>query len=291
MTILFNYEQAFGRNIGWITREEQQTLRAKRVAIGGLGGVGGYHLTTLTRLGIGGFSIADFDHFELANFNRQYGARMSTVGQPKLDVMRAMALDINPELQIRAFAEGVQESNIESFLDGVDIYVDSIDVFNLETRREIYARCRSIGIPAIMSVPAGMGATFFIFMPNGMSFEQWFRFADVEPAKRPVNFIVGATPAGLHRSYLVDWSSVNLKTRDLPSTGLSCQLCAGAVAAQALKLLLGRGKVEPAPTYHQFDAYLCVYKKGRIRGGNANWLQRIKLAKAYKQFEALSNPA
>ena len=104
-----------------------------------------------------------------------------------------------------------------------------------------------------------------------------------------MNFIVGATPAGLHRSYLVDWSSVNFKTRDLPSTGLACELCAGAVAAQALKLLLGRGKVEPAPTYHQFDAYLCVYKKGRIRGGNGNWLQRIKLARAYKEFERLSN--
>ena len=48
----FRYEQAFARNIGWLTPEEQQQLRNKRVAIAGIGGVGGVHLLTLTRLGI-----------------------------------------------------------------------------------------------------------------------------------------------------------------------------------------------------------------------------------------------
>ena len=55
-----------------------------------------------------------------------------------------------------------------------------------------------------------------------------------------------------------------------------------------MKILLGRGKIEAVPYYHQFDAYTCVYKKGRIRGGNRNWLQRIKLALAYKEFAKLS---
>jgi len=67
----FNYEQAFSRNVGWVTRDEQHRLRGKRVAIAGLGGVGGSHLLTLTRLGIGAFHIADFDTFAIENFNRQ----------------------------------------------------------------------------------------------------------------------------------------------------------------------------------------------------------------------------
>jgi molybdopterin/thiamine biosynthesis adenylyltransferase len=288
MTEPFSYETAFNRNIGWFTRGEQQTLRTKRVAVGGLGGCGGSHVTTLARLGVGAFTLADFDSFELANFNRQAGARMSTIGKPKLEVVRAMALDINPELEIRSFAEGIVEGKIDDFLAGADVYVDAIDAFNIEMRRKVYARCRALGIPAVLSVPAGMGTAFLVFMPDGMSLEEWFRFEDVEPAKRIVNFIVGAGPAALHRSYLVDRSTINVERGDFPSTGLACELCAGVTAAQTVKLLLGRGKVEAVPFYHQFDAYTCVYKKGRIRGGNRNWRQRIKLALAYKEFAKLS---
>lgn len=75
----FDYDLAFGRNIGWVTRDEQQALRAKRIAIAGLGGVGGSHLLTLTRLGVGAFHLADFDAFDVPNFNRQAGAMTSTL--------------------------------------------------------------------------------------------------------------------------------------------------------------------------------------------------------------------
>ena len=87
MKSAFNYEKAFSRNIGWVSASEQQTLRGKRVAIAGLGGVGGAHLLTLTRLGIGAFHIADFDTFDIANFNRQAGAMTSTLGRKKSEVL------------------------------------------------------------------------------------------------------------------------------------------------------------------------------------------------------------
>ena len=79
----FDYHEAFARNIGWVTEAEQAALRGKRIAIAGMGGVGGVHLLTLTRLGIGAFNIADMDTFDVVNFNRQAGASMSTVGQPQ----------------------------------------------------------------------------------------------------------------------------------------------------------------------------------------------------------------
>ena len=87
----FSYAAAFTRNIGWVTEWEQDLLRGKRVAIAGLGGVGGSHLLTLTRMGIGAFSLADFDTFDYANFNRQVGATIASVGRRKLDVMSEMA--------------------------------------------------------------------------------------------------------------------------------------------------------------------------------------------------------
>ena len=88
----FSYEQAFSRNIGWVTEWEQSALRGMCVAIAGMGGVGGIHLLTLVRLGIGRFRIADFDTFDIVNFNRQAGATMDTIGRPKIDVMAEMAL-------------------------------------------------------------------------------------------------------------------------------------------------------------------------------------------------------
>src|SRR5512137_1181382 len=107
MSDAFSYDQAFSRNIGWVTRPEQEALRHKRVAIAGMGGVGGVHLLTLARLGLGAFNIADFDLFDIANFNRQVGAAVSTIGKPKVEVLAAMAKDINPDLDIRVFPTGV----------------------------------------------------------------------------------------------------------------------------------------------------------------------------------------
>src|SRR3954470_494893 len=107
MTNSFHYEQAFSRNIGWVTPAEQALLRGKTIAIAGMGGVGGVHLLTLARLGVANFHIADLDSFELANFNRQVGAMVSTLGQPKVEVLAGMARDINPEIRIAQFPAGV----------------------------------------------------------------------------------------------------------------------------------------------------------------------------------------
>ena len=76
MTHSFDYDLAFSRNIGWFTEEEQQILKSKRVAIAGMGGVGGSHLVTLVRLGITKFNLSDFDEFACENTNRQVGANM-----------------------------------------------------------------------------------------------------------------------------------------------------------------------------------------------------------------------
>src|SRR5689334_6047816 len=94
-------QTAFARNIGWVTDAESRAIAGKRIAIAGLGGVGGSHLLTLVRMGIGGFNIADFDTFELANFNRQAGATMSNLGKPKVDVLADMARDINPHADLK----------------------------------------------------------------------------------------------------------------------------------------------------------------------------------------------
>jgi molybdopterin/thiamine biosynthesis adenylyltransferase/nitroreductase len=287
----FSYEEAFSRNLGWVTPAEQQILRGKRIAIAGLGGVGGSHLLTLVRLGIGAFNIADFDRFELANFNRQAGAMTSTLGRPKAETLARMARDINPELDLRVFPEGVDDGNLDDFLDGVDCYVDSLDFFVLDLRLKLFRRLDQRGIPAIIAAPIGMGTGYLVFMPGRMSFEQYFRLEGLPPEKQRVNFALGLTPRGFQRRYLVDLSRLDLEGKRAPSTGLSCELCAGVAAAEALKILLKRGSVRAAPWYHQFDAYRCKWVRGWLPGGNANPAQRLKLALGYRFSARLSRNA
>ena len=274
---MFDYKEAFSRNIGWVTEEEQQLLRSKRVAIAGLGGVGGGHLLTLTRLGIGNFNISDLDHFEIGNFNRQAGAMMSTIGQPKSDVLARMARDINPDIDLNIFDCGINHENIDSFLDNVDLYVDSLDFFEIEVRRAIFAACAERGIPALTAAPIGMGVALLNFLPGAMTFEEYFRMDGKPLEEQLIRFMVGLTPAMLQLGYLVDDSKTDFRARKAPSTIMGCELCAGAAAANSLKILLGRGSVVRAPRGLHFDAYKNRLKKTWRPWGNRNPIQSILL--------------
>jgi molybdopterin/thiamine biosynthesis adenylyltransferase len=274
----FKFEEAFSRNIGWITREEQQTLRRKRVAIAGLGGAGGVHLLTLTRLGVGAFSLAEFDAFELANFNRQVGATLSSLGRPKLEVMVKLALDINPELDIRTFSDGVTEHNVDQFLDGADLYVDGLDFFALRARILTFDACSRLRVPATTAAPLGMGVSLLNFLPGRMTFEDYFQLANLPEREQYIRFLVGAAPAALQRQYLVDRSALDFANHTAPSTPMGCFLCAGIMGSEALKILLGRGRTYPAPWVLHFDAYRNKFTKTWRPGGNRNPLQRITIA-------------
>ena len=276
-TETFDYQRAFSRNIGWVTEAEQQTLRHKRVAIAGMGGVGGAHLRTLARLGVANFNIADFDRFEVHNMNRQAGAFMSTLGQPKVEVMAAIARDINPQADVRMFEDGVTPANIDEFLRDVDVYVDSIDFFAMEARRMLFKACYERGIPALTAAPLGMGVAMLGFAPPGMSFERYFKVEGHERQEQFARFIAGLSPAMLQRNYLVAPEAVNFIEQRGPSTGMACDLCAGVMGTSVLKVLLGRGTFRFAPWAMQFDAY-----RDRLRftwrpGGNAHPLQQLLL--------------
>ena len=274
----FEYDQAFDRNIGWVTRAEQQALRGKRIAIAGLGGVGGSHLLTLARLGIGSFHLSDFDTFDLPNFNRQAGAMMSTLGRPKAEVLVSMALDINPELQFKVFDGGVDARNVDEFLDGVDLYVDGLDFFAFQARKAVFEACARRKVPATTVAPLGMGAALMNFMPGQMTFEEYFRWEGCSEEEMALRFFVGLAPARLQQGYLVDPSAIDFKGRKGPSTAMGCQLCAGVAASEALKILLKRGKVIAAPRGVHFDAFCNKAVTTWVPGGNANPLKRLTIA-------------
>lgn len=280
----FDYDTAFSRNIGWVTTEEQGKLRRKRVAIAGMGGVGGFHLLTLARLGVGAFNISDLDVFEVANFNRQAGAGIASVGRPKVDVLAEQALQINPEADIRVFPRGVDADNLAEFFKDADLYVDGLDFFAFPARQRVFAYCHEHGIPAITVAPLGMSAGLLNFLPGGMSFEDYFQWGDRPELDKAIRFLVGLAPALLHRRYLADPNRVDLRARKGPSTVMACQLCAGVAATEALKILLGRGKVWAAPHGIQIDAYRNKLAHTWRPGGNRNPVNRLAIAIAKRML-------
>lgn len=280
----FNYSEAFSRNIGWVTQTEQARLATKRVAIAGVGGVGGFHALALARLGIQKFSLADPDAFELVNFNRQAGAMMSTLGARKVQVVAEQVKDINPESELRLIDGPVERANIDSFLEGVDLYVDGLDFFAFDARRLVFMECRARGIPVITAAPLGMGTAVLVFLPTSMSADAYFGFDSVPNAQWPLHFLIGLAPAVLQRGYLADKSAVDFATQRGPSTPMACFLCAGAAATEALKILLARGAVLPAPHGYQFDAFTQKFVHTWRPGGFKNPLQKLTLWLARKQL-------
>ena len=280
----FDYERAFSRHLGLITADEQEVLRKSRVAIVGLGGVGGIHLATLARLGIGAFSIADPDSFELANFNRQYGAGMSTLGGSKASVMAAEARDINPEVSLRVFPEAITEQNAGTLLDGVDVLVDGIDFFALDTRRMVFLEARRRGIWAVTAGPIGFSTAWLVFSPLGMSFDEYFGLHEgMAPLERFVAFLHGLAPRGIHRGYM-DLARVDVGRGRGPSAALACQLCAGVAAAEVVKILLRRGPVRAVPEYAQFDGYRGQLVCGTFRNSPLSKLKRKLMCRHLKRL-------
>lgn len=260
----FNYQEAFSRNIGWFTEEEQEKLKNTRVAIPGVGGVGGEYLIALTRLGIQNFTIADFDVFETANFNRQYGANTHTIGEDKVSIMKSMAKQINPNVNIQTFGKLDTEGLAYQFVYMADILADSIDFFEIEARRELFRAAARDHIPAITCAPIGMGCSYSIFLNNGkdITFDQACGFKPYDDVSiQSVKFLKFLTGVSNQPgSYLVDPTAIDIPNKKAPSTIIGIKLCAAIMAANIVKIVLKRGTIKPAPTVHFFDPFLEVHK-------------------------------
>jgi len=279
----FNYETAFSRNIGWITHDEQTQIKNTRIAIGGLGGAGGEHAVTLARMGFSKFNISDLDAFEVHNMNRQAGCYISTVGQNKCNAMRNIILDINPMADVQTFPDGIHDANVDAFLADVDIYVDGIDFFCIEARELIYAHVHQKKIPNLLAVPLGMGAGLVTFLPDEMSYDQYYNFSKCRNAQEKfLNLLIGLGPCLMHKSYLVVPEAANFTERRGPSTPMAIKLCSGMLASAVVKIVTGRGKVIHAPYVQQFDAYKNKFKISYAPFGTRGPLNRTKLFIAKK---------
>lgn len=288
----FDYEVAFSRNLGWVTPAEQKILRKTTVGIAGLGGVGGYYAEALARLGVGGFVIADFDHVELANFNRQACALIGNLGRKKSDVISERIREINPTARVEVWDRGLASESIPNFVDKIDVYVDGLDFFVLDIRQALFQELQKKIKTGITVAPIGMGASLLIFDAGSMGFDEYFQFSKcVTEPEKALRFLIGLAPSMMQRKGLVYPEIVDIKNHRVPSVPMGVFICAGVAATEVLKAILGRGPRRGAPCVHHFDAYSNRYKKTYVLGGNRSPLQKLKIWIAGRQMSANAAPS
>ena len=147
-------EDIFGRTRRLFGCEAMGRLAAARVAVFGVGGVGGHVVEALVRSGVGSIDIFDADTVAPSNINRQVVALHSTIGRNKVDVAAERAMDINPEVKVRAVKMFYLPENADSVdLSVYDYVADCIDT--VAAKVEIAARCYNAGIPIIACMGAG----------------------------------------------------------------------------------------------------------------------------------------
>ncbi|MCI8668944.1 MAG: tRNA threonylcarbamoyladenosine dehydratase [Lachnospiraceae bacterium] len=147
-------EEQFIRTQMLLGNEAMNRLHNSRVAIFGIGGVGGYAAEALARSGIGAFDLIDMDTVSVSNINRQIIATMSTVGRYKTEVMRDRILDINPQADVVVhncfyLPENEQDFNFYQY----DYIVDAVDT--VTAKISIICKAKKLQIPVISSMGAG----------------------------------------------------------------------------------------------------------------------------------------
>ncbi len=155
-------QEQFSRTALLLGREAMERLERSRVAVFGVGGVGGYVCEALARSGIGAFDLVDNDKVNLTNLNRQIIATRQTIGRCKVEVMRERILEINPEADVRVHDCFFLPENADAFpFEEYDYVVDAVDT--VTAKIALVMRAQAGNIPIISSMGAGnkLDATAF----------------------------------------------------------------------------------------------------------------------------------
>jgi molybdopterin/thiamine biosynthesis adenylyltransferase len=180
-----DYWQAYQRNIGLFTGEQQQRLRDAKIFVAGVGGVGGNEAATLARFGVGKMVVMDPGVFDAPDMNRQFGAMASTLGENKAAATARLLRDINPFLEVEALEYAPQDdAALAARMAGCTLAIDAIDYAGFDYKARFARVARSLGLLNVTAPIPGFGALMMIFAPGGMLLEEFYQ-APADPAEWP----------------------------------------------------------------------------------------------------------
>ncbi len=205
------------RNHDAISLDEQLTLAGKRVAVVGLGGLGGYVTTLLARVGVGQLVVVDYDVFDETNLNRQVLCDRDSLRRSKCERAASVLGAINPGVDVTFHKVRIDASNAKAILAGSDVVVDDLD--NIPDRLLLERAAGNLGVPLVHGAVAGFEGRLLTIYPGDAGFQSLYP-GDVEitdPRDRPeaVLGVPGVTPS----------------------------IIGTLQAMEVLKILLGRGRV------------------------------------------------
>ena len=211
----------YSRNIPALSNEECALLRSKTVAVIGCGGLGGYLIEFLARIGVGTIRCVDGDVFEESNLNRQLLSSVSRLGTKKAVAAAQRAAQINPDVQLQAFPVFLDTANARELITGCDAVLDALDT--ISARRILANVCKAENIPYVYGAISGWVAQAAVCMPGDELIDKLYPEEAVIKEKSVLSF----TPA----------------------------LCAAMQAALCVKLLTGKpvesGKLHYADLFYE----------------------------------------
>lgn len=181
----------YQRNINAISIEDQHKLLKSRVAIVGCGGLGGYVIEELTRLGVGHITAWDYDCFEEHNINRQINARINNIGESKVEVAALRVKAINPVVDFVGLHCRFDEQNSAEFLTDMQVVIDALD--NIPTRLALANTCCKLNIPLVHGAVGGWYGQVTTQFPGDDTLEQLYGQAEstqgIEAAQGILSFV------------------------------------------------------------------------------------------------------
>lgn len=157
-------ENRYLRNIPALSQAECALLRQKKVAVIGCGGLGGYLIEFLARVGIGSIRAVDGDVFDETNLNRQLLSTVSLLGKSKARAAAARVGKIAPDVKPEAVETYLDSANVQDLIAGCDAVLDGLD--NVPARKTLAKACAEAGIPYIYGAISGWTAQAAVFMPG-----------------------------------------------------------------------------------------------------------------------------
>jgi molybdopterin/thiamine biosynthesis adenylyltransferase len=238
--------ERFLRSVGIVSDSQMQTIKSTSIAIGGLG-LGGSIFLNLVRMGFEKFHVADPDTYERTNINRQRMAKESTVGVRKDTALIKEAMDINPEVKIKTFPQGVNQKNVGEFLTNINWVVDVVDVFAIPEKLALNSEAAKRGLPVASSGSIGFSASVVVFDKTTPSFSELTGMsADLpyeENIQRFVRFITPEVPEYMR----VQLEKALRKESHIPFVVPGVEIAAAIVTTEIAKQILNLGQKVRAP--------------------------------------------
>jgi len=156
--------ERYRKNIGTLTKEENEKLSSFRICVVGCGGLGGYIIEMLARLGIGHITAVDSDVFEESNLNRQLLSNTETLGKHKALIAKDRIRLVNNQVELTPVVERISDSNAESILKGHDVIIDAVD--SIDARFVLQNVASKLDIPFVHGAIAGWYGQISTILPG-----------------------------------------------------------------------------------------------------------------------------